>query len=96
MAKVIAAAASAMNGVARIAWSRNSRFLAVACNDHVVRLWDVSKRRQLGTLPAVQKEGAGPTALAFLPGDRKLLCGAPDGAVRLWDVGPLLDAAPRS
>lgn len=79
-----------------LTFSADSRLLAVASDDHLVHLWDVSDPARVRPLPAL----AGPTRLvyyvAFAPDGHTLAAASADNTVRLWDVSSPGAARPLS
>jgi WD40 repeat protein len=79
-----------------VAFSPDSRTVAIADPAGDLRLWDVATRGLYGA-PIV---GQGVTSVAFSPDRRTLATGGQDGAVRLWSVatrrqiGPPLGSHP--
>ncbi len=66
-----------------LAYSPNSRYLALARHDKTVRLWNATNGQPLPTLEGHR----GPVwQTAFSPDSRTLVSGSSDGTVRLWDV----------
>ncbi len=63
-------------------FSHDSKTIAVACADGLIRLWDVEKRALKGELRGHVHEALGVT---FSPDDRVLASCGTDGLVRLWD-----------
>ena len=70
--------------VSAVSFSPDSRLLASASHDHILRLWNADFGEERGTL-------AGHTdwviAAAFSPDGRLLASGGYDGSLLLWDVG---------
>jgi WD40 repeat protein len=72
--------------VRAIACSPKGRFAASAGNDEVIRLWDLKKGVQLGTLQLRGAVKLGQVVtLAFTPDERYLISGG-GGPLVLWDV----------
>lgn len=69
--------------VASVAFSPKERWLAAACTDGRIYLWDTVAHR--GRLAWKAHEGT-VHALAWAPGARALASGGDDGAVKLWDL----------
>jgi WD40 repeat protein len=63
-----------------MAFSPDGRYLASACSDGTVRLWDVFVRRQL---PPFAEPIIGAHGVAFSPGGRYLAVAGDDGTVRV-------------
>jgi WD40 repeat protein len=82
-----------VTGVNALAFSPSSRgpTLAMARGDGIVSLWDVARRRELGTL---RTRGATLQVVAFSPDGRRLATGGTDGALRLWDLTQVLPSDP--
>ncbi|OWK36118.1 M56 family metallopeptidase [Fimbriiglobus ruber] len=68
--------------VSVVALSPDGRTLATAGPNGVIRLWDATTARELGSLPG---HPGGVTALVFAPGGRLVSTGA-DERVRVWDT----------
>jgi WD40 repeat protein len=64
-----------------IAFSPDSKRLAVGSNEEVVRLWDLVSRQEVTTLKGHQ---GGVIAVAFSPHGRILATGGRDNTVKLW------------
>lgn len=73
-----------LDGVNAVAFSPDSKLLASAGDDHMVRLWDPS-----GTTPPLARVGHTDNVLtlAFAPDGRTLASGSSDQTIRIWDVG---------
>jgi WD40 repeat protein len=70
---------------AAIAADRAGRLLALSDSySHQVGLWDMTARRQIGTLPG---DGEPVTALAFSADGHRLAGGGTGRAVTVWDTG---------
>src|SRR4051794_107856 len=65
-----------------VAFSPDSRIIASAGVDSVVRLWNVSNKKLIATLP----HPIGVTAIAFTPDGKSIVSGAYDGMVRIWNL----------
>ena len=66
-----------------LAFSPDSRLLATAWHDGMVRLWSTAK----GTVIAALAGHTGPvTSLAFAPDGSILITASEDGTIRFWDV----------
>src|SRR5436309_7888395 len=83
-----------MFGVSQVVFSPDGKLLASACDDRMIRLWDVAAGRELRKLQGHAgikgkgvERGQIVTSVAFSP-DAKLLASAAanEGTVRLWDV----------
>jgi len=66
----------------QVAWHPGDRFLAVACADHRIHLWDVATWKERAALRGHQ---AVAHRLAWHPGGRLLVSWGWDGVTRLWD-----------
>jgi WD40 repeat protein len=81
--------------VRSVAFSRDSKILAVGSDDGAARLWDIVTGKQIGDPLA---GGNTPTSavwsMAFSPDGQTLAVGSNGDTVRLWDVGYLQDIAP--
>ena len=74
-----------------LVFSPDSRLLAMACEDGVVRVWDTENYQELYMLGHRGRIDQPDSAyqvhvVAFSPDGRTLLTGGEDGTVRLWDV----------
>jgi WD40 repeat protein len=69
--------------VTSVTFSPNGTMLASASEDGMVRLWDSSKRQELGVL---RSDGSAVWAVAFASDGKILATGCSDGTVRLWEV----------
>jgi WD40 repeat protein len=67
--------------VGEIAFSRDGRFLATACQDHKVRLWSIPGLQLANTLDLKSF----PTAIEFQAADLKLLTSEEIGLVTVWN-----------
>ncbi len=66
-----------------LAYSPDSRYLALARHDGTVRLWNATDGQPMQSLEGHK----GPVwQVAFSPDSRSLVSGSGDGTVRLWDV----------
>ena len=65
----------------------DARYVAAACGDFMVRLWDATNGDLIATLEG--HRGA-VRAVAFLPGELQLISGAEDASMLIWDVASLL------
>jgi serine/threonine protein kinase/WD40 repeat protein len=69
------------DGVHRVAWSPDGRYLASTCVDNFLHLWDTQSGREVSRVPAHQG-----LSLAFNPQGTVLACAGWDGRTRLWDL----------
>ena len=79
--------ATRAGSVNSVAFSRNGRTLAVACDNGAVQLWDVADpahARPLGQAPI--SISAPVSSVAFSPAGQTLAAGNDDGMIQLWDV----------
>jgi hypothetical protein len=67
-----------------VALSPDSKRLATACGDHLVRLWDLDSGHPICTL--LQGHSASVFVAAFSPDGKLLASASSDGTVRLWDA----------
>jgi len=65
-------------------WHPGGRFLANACEDNLIYLWDTVSAQQVRTL---QGHRGALVSLAFSPDGSLLVSSAWDGRIRLWDFG---------
>ncbi|MEN3281393.1 MAG: hypothetical protein V7607_2533 [Solirubrobacteraceae bacterium] len=66
-----------------VAITANGKMLAMRADDGAIQLWDIVRRRPLGTPPQAGDE---PSNVAFSPDGHTVAAGNADGALRLWDV----------
>src|SRR5438067_1811665 len=73
--------------------SPNSQWLALACSDGTLRLWDVEERKEHYNLKG---HTGSLNSVAFSPDGQRVAAGGRDGAVKIWDVasGPELPTSP--
>jgi WD40 repeat protein len=76
------------NPVTAVAWSPDSRLLATASLDRSVRLWAIQRLPLLGSSLATLSGNAAAVDAMVFPSDARLVTGAPDGTVRVWDARP--------
>jgi eukaryotic-like serine/threonine-protein kinase len=69
-------------GVRAVAWRPDGQFLAAACDDCHIHVWDVDRQ---GTVVVLEGHEAEPTEVAFHPGGDLLVSTGWDGTIRLWD-----------
>jgi WD40 repeat protein len=70
------------NRVTGMAFSPDDHFIAAACQDDTVRLWNTGSWTS-----AMRVRGGYSGALAFSPDSKKLATrGSPEGSIQLWDV----------
>jgi WD40 repeat protein len=65
-----------------VAYSPDGKFLASACNDKTIRLWDAQTGELLQTLKGHTDSV---NAVAFSPDSKQLASGSDDSMVRVWD-----------
>ncbi|SNR25671.1 WD40 repeat domain-containing serine/threonine protein kinase [Actinomadura mexicana] len=65
-------------------FSPDGRVLVAGGSEGIVRLWDVTRHRQLG--PELTGHGGAVLSVSFSPDGRTLATGGEDGTVRLWKV----------
>jgi WD40 repeat protein len=69
--------------VRHLAYSPDSRYLALARHDGIVRVWDAARAQPLYALEGHK----GPAwQVTFSPDSRTLASGGSDGTVRLWEM----------
>jgi WD40 repeat protein len=68
------------DGVRRVAWSPDGRYLASTCVDNILHLWDTQSGQEVKRVPSNQG-----LSLAFNPQGTVLACAGWDGRTRLWD-----------
>jgi WD40 repeat protein len=71
-------------GIRALAWGPDGRYLALGCQDGVIRLWDASTER---ALPPMGTGNAAIVSLAFAPDGGALASVDQAGDVVLWEVG---------
>jgi RNA polymerase sigma factor (sigma-70 family) len=73
-----------------LAFTPDSKTLAVGERSGTIRLWSAATGKELGTLPGhargLPKFSLGVTALTFSPDGRSLASAGADGMARLWDM----------
>src|SRR5262249_24012361 len=70
------------NEVIGMGFSPDSRLMAGAGTDHVIRLWDLATERDVAALRGHRDSV---WAVAFSPDGQRLASGGRDGTVRIWD-----------
>jgi WD40 repeat protein len=71
------------NRVIHRAWSPDSRWAATVTIDNAIHLWNVDKRKCIGTLKG---HTATILSITFAPDNRTLLTASEDGTARLWET----------
>ncbi|HWY88884.1 MAG TPA: serine/threonine-protein kinase, partial [Gemmataceae bacterium] len=69
-------------GVLSVAWHPGGRYLAAACGDNLLYLWDTATGEKLRVLPGHQNT---PVNVAFNHAGNLLVSSAWDNTMRLWD-----------
>jgi serine/threonine protein kinase/uncharacterized protein YkwD len=69
--------------VRALALSSNGMRAAGGCDDKVVRVWDITERKELGQFKGHMGDIH---AVAFSPDDRRVLSGGADKTLRLWEI----------
>jgi WD40 repeat protein len=72
-----------MGRVLCVAFSPDSRYLAIASADNTVRVWDIAKFKEITTLTGHTRPV---WSVAFSPDSRHLASASADNTVRVWDV----------
>ncbi len=73
--------------VLTLASTADARYVAAGCGDFRVRLWDAAN----GDLVAAVQGHRGPVdAVAFLPGELKLVSAGNDSSMLIWDIASLI------
>jgi WD40 repeat protein len=72
--------------VTAVAFSPDSRNLAVGRWNGTAEIWDAQKVRRIKSLPASRDNGDQIWSLAFTTDGRKLVAGSRDSGVFLWDI----------
>jgi WD40 repeat protein len=70
-------------GLSSMAFSSDSKLLAIAEWDKTIRLWEVGRRQLVRTLP---QSGYSSNLLAFCPNTHLLASADSDNNIRLWDI----------
>ena len=66
-----------------VAFSPDGKFLATACQDRTVKIWDIEAGREIRTLVG----HTGPvTCVAFSPDGKRLVSGSYDKTIRVWNL----------
>jgi len=87
---------SSDNTVSSVAFSANSRTLAVGTLGGTVQMYMVPTGQRIGEPLTISADtGVAATAMAFDPRGRFLAVGSKDGHVRIWNVSYLTDVASR-
>jgi WD40 repeat protein len=71
------------SSIARVAYSRDGRYLASTSQDQTARIWDARTGRLLRTFRGHTNRTSG---IAFDPGSRRLASSSIDGTVKIWDL----------
>jgi WD40 repeat protein len=69
--------------IGSLAFSPDGKFLAGACDDKTIKIWNTATGKLANTL---QGHAQTVTAVAYSPKDRLLASGDKDGDIRLWDA----------
>src|SRR2546426_1049427 len=70
------------NTVAAVAFSPDGRILATGSGDKTVKLWDISTRKEIATLPHNDRV----PSVTFSPDGRFLTTACDDRTIRIWDA----------
>jgi WD40 repeat protein len=76
------------DGVWRVAFSPDGRWIVSGGQDGTVRLWDAATGQAVGKPMTGHEAGefGGVTSVGFSPDGRRIVSGGLDGTVRLWDA----------
>ncbi len=69
--------------VLSIAWSADGKYIAAACGDQTIRIWNTATENLVSTLPV---RSGGSSCIAWSPDSRYLASAHPDRTVQIWDM----------